>query len=36
MYCYKFRVFFDEIEDFVRDIEISSTDNFESFNQILY
>ena len=36
MYYYKFRVFFDEIEDFVRDIEISSTDNFESFHQILY
>lgn len=36
MYCYKFRVFFDEIEDFVRDIEILSTDNFESFHQILY
>lgn len=36
MYYYKFRVYYDEIEDFVRDIEILSTDNFESFHKILY
>ncbi|MCQ2286689.1 MAG: hypothetical protein MJZ76_07425 [Bacteroidales bacterium] len=36
MYYYKFRVYYDEIEDFVRDIEILSTDNFESFHNILY
>jgi hypothetical protein len=31
-YYYKFRVYFDDVEDFVRDIEILSTDNFESFH----
>lgn len=36
MFYYKFRVYFDEVEDFVRDIEILSTDNFESFYRILY
>ena len=36
MYYYKFRVFYDDVEDFVRDIEILSHDNFESFHQILY
>jgi hypothetical protein len=36
MYYYKFRVFYDAVEDFVRDIEILSTDNFESFHNILY
>src|SRR5574344_1395657 len=35
MYFYKFRVYYDEIEDFVRDIEIISNDNFESFHKIL-
>ena len=36
VYYYKFRVVFDEIEDFIRDIEIISNDTFESFHQILY
>lgn len=36
MYYYKFRVYYDAVEDFVRDIEILSTDNFESFHNILY
>ena len=36
MYYYKFRVYFDEVEDFVRDIEILSDDNFKSFHRILY
>jgi len=36
MYYYKFRVYFDDVEDFVRDIEILSDDNFESFHHILY
>lgn len=35
MYYYKFRVYYDEIEDFVRDIEIISNDNFESFHKTL-
>ena len=34
-YYYKFRVYYDEVEDFERDIEILSTDNFESFHNIL-
>ena len=36
MYYYKFRVFYDTVEDFVRDIEILANDNFESFHNILY
>lgn len=36
MYFYKFRVYFDDVEDFVRDIEIRSTDSFESFHNIIY
>jgi hypothetical protein len=36
MFYYKFRVYYDEVEDFVRDIEILSTDNFESFHNILF
>ena len=36
MYFYKFKVTFDEVEDFERNIEILSSDNFESFHQILY
>ncbi|MCL2246234.1 MAG: plasmid pRiA4b ORF-3 family protein [Lentimicrobiaceae bacterium] len=36
MYYYKFKVSFDEVEDFERNIEILSSDNFESFHQILY
>ncbi|MCK9338856.1 MAG: hypothetical protein PHQ33_00095 [Bacteroidales bacterium] len=35
MYFYKFRVYYDEIEDFVRDIEIISSDNFESLHKAL-
>lgn len=34
-YYYKFRVYYDEVEDFVRDIEILSNDNFENFHKIL-
>ena len=36
MYYYKFKVLFDEVENFERSIEILATDNFESFHQILY
>lgn len=36
MYYYKFKVSNDEIENFERNIEILSSDNFESFHQILY
>ena len=36
MYSYKFKISFDEVEDFERNIEILSSDNFESFHQILY
>ena len=36
MYYYKFRVYFDEVDDFVRDIEILAIDNFESLHKILY
>lgn len=36
MYYYKFRVVCDTVDDFVRDIEILATDNFESFHNILY
>jgi hypothetical protein len=36
MYYYKFKISFDEVEDFERNIEISASDNFESFHQILY
>ena len=36
MYYYKFKVLFDEVEDFERIIEILSSDNFESFHKILY
>ena len=35
-YIYKFRVYYDEVEDFSRDIEILSSDNFESFHHILF
>lgn len=31
MYIYKFRVTIDEVDDFVRDIEISANQNFEDF-----
>ena len=36
MYYYKFKISFDEVEDFERNIEILSSDNFESLHQILY
>jgi hypothetical protein len=36
MYYYKFKVSFDEVEDFERNIEILSSDNFESLHYILY
>jgi len=36
MYYYKFKVSFDEVEDFERNIEILSSAHFESFHQILY
>jgi len=36
MYYYKFKILFDEVEDFERHIEILASDNFESFHQILY
>jgi len=36
MYYYKFKVTFDEVEDFERNIEILASDNFESFHQTLY
>lgn len=36
MYYYKFKVYFDEVEDFVRDVEILANDNFESFHKLLY
>lgn len=36
MFYYKFRVYFDDVEDFVRDIEILSNDNFEAFHNVLY
>ncbi|MDR2979127.1 MAG: plasmid pRiA4b ORF-3 family protein [Bacteroidales bacterium] len=36
MYYYKFRVYFDNVEDFVRDIEILSHDTFASFHDIMY
>lgn len=35
VYIYKFRVMFDEIDDFVRDIEIKCSDNFEKFHHAL-
>ncbi len=36
MYYYKFKVFFDEIEDFERDVEIPANSNFEDFHHFLY
>jgi hypothetical protein len=36
MYYYKFKISFDDVEDFERSIEILATDNFESFHHILY
>lgn len=36
MYYYKFKVYFDEVEDFVRDVEILANDTFESFHKLIY
>ena len=36
MYYYKFKISFDEVENFERNIEILASDNFESLHQILY
>ncbi|MCR4964646.1 MAG: plasmid pRiA4b ORF-3 family protein [Bacteroidales bacterium] len=36
MYYYKFKVYYDEVDDFVRDVEILANDNFESFHHLLY
>ena len=36
MYYYKFKISFDEVEDFERNIEILASDNFESLHNILY
>ena len=36
MYFYKFKISFDKVEGFERNIEILASDNFESFHQILY
>jgi hypothetical protein len=36
MYYYKFKVSFDEVENFERNIEILAADNFESLHHILY
>jgi len=36
MYYYKFKISFDEVENFERNIEILAADNFESFHKILY
>lgn len=36
MYYYKFKVYYDEVEDFVRDVEILANDNFESFHKLIY
>ena len=36
MYFYKFKVTFDDVENFERNIEILASDNFESLHKILY
>lgn len=36
MYYYKFKVYYDEVDDFVRDVELLANDNFESFHHLLY
>ena len=36
MYYYKFRVYYDAVEEFVRDIEILSLDTFEALHNIMY
>jgi hypothetical protein len=35
MYIYKFRLLFDEVEDFVRDYEIAAGQTFEDFHNII-
>ncbi|MDR1182040.1 MAG: plasmid pRiA4b ORF-3 family protein [Bacteroidales bacterium] len=35
MYIYKFRLLFDEVEDFVRDYEISAGQTFKEFHDII-
>ena len=32
MYYYKFKVFYDEVEDFVRDVDVLANTNFEEFH----
>ena len=36
MYYYKFKVFYDEVEDFVRDVDVLANSNFEDFHMFLY
>ena len=36
MYYYKFKVFYDEVEDFVRDVDVLAGSNFEDFHLFLY
>lgn len=36
MFYYKFKVFYDEVEDFERDVDIAATSNFENFHHFLY
>ena len=36
MYYYKFKVFYDEVEDFVRDVDVLANTNFEEFHLFLY
>jgi len=36
MYYYKFKVFYDEVEDFVRDVDVLANTNFEDFHLFLY
>ncbi len=36
MYYYKFKVFYDEVEDFVRDVDVLANTNFEDFHHFLY
>ncbi len=36
MYYYKFKVFYDEVEDFERDVDVPANSNFEEFHYFLY
>ena len=36
MYYYKFKVFYDEVDDFVRDVDVLANTNFEDFHLFLY